>query len=203
MLQIAPLAVLTLVAAAVAHFLPGDRDGVVVGLGVFAMTVLVASAGLFSVAWLWRRVARLFGRRTDPETVPDTRQRIVVDGSNVMYWDRETPMLGTVTAVLDALIARGFAPVVFFDANVGYRLFDAFHGPDAMQRRLPDGLAEVVVVGAGDPADPALIARALDTGARIVSNDRFRDWRGQFPALGEKGVLVSGEMRGGAVRLRM
>ncbi len=144
--------------------------------------------------------ARLLRRLAPP--VVDTRPRIVVDGSNVMFWEGEVPRLATVTAVLDTLIARGLAPVVYFDANVGYQLFDRFAGSYAMTGHLPAGVAEVVVVGKGDPADPILIARALADRARIVSNDRFRDWRGRFPKVGEKGVLLGGEVRGGQVRLR-
>ena len=38
----------------------------------------------------------------------------------MLHWRDETPMLDTLAAVLHALNAQNFVPVIGFDANAGY-----------------------------------------------------------------------------------
>ena len=191
---------------------PGDTARATVVLGAFAL-----AAGLRVVLLaLWhlaaprdrrddrpaRRTARPAGREAAPAPRPaPARPEIVVDGSNVMFWDGETPTFRALDRVLTDLVARGYAPVVFFDANAGYRLIGRYATPEELASHLPDGIDSVCVMDKGIPADVALIDYALTRNLRIVSNDRFRDWRGQFPRVASKGVLVPGSLRGGQVRL--
>jgi hypothetical protein len=126
---------------------------------------------------------------------------IVVDGSNVMHWDANVPGLAVVAEVLADLTGRGFHPVVWFDANAGYKVADRYMGPDALARHLPIPASRIFVAPKGTPADPLLLDSALRLGARVVTNDRFRDWAEAHPMVNQQGFLVQGMARDGAVRL--
>jgi len=58
-----------------------------------------------------------------------------------------------------------------------------------------------MVVPKGAPADPAILSAAQDTGARVVSNDRFRDWSDDFPEVRAPGFLIRGGYRSGELWL--
>lgn len=163
---------------------------VAAGLGLAALGV---AAGLLGRA-LGRGLLRLVRR---------PRPIIVVDGSNVMHWLGDVPTVGALEMVLADLTARGFAPHVFFDANVGYKLAGRHLGPDDLARALAIPRSRIFVAPSRTPADPLLIAHAIRSRARVVSNDRFRDWRDDFPTLGDKGFLVPGRLQGERVELRM
>lgn len=57
----------------------------------------------------------------------------------------------------------------------------------------------VCVVDKGVIADESILMFATDHHLRIVTNDRYRDWRIRFPRAAEKGALVGGTWRQGAV----
>jgi len=117
---------------------------------------------------------------------------ILVDGSNVLYWKDGTPQIDTLREVLGHLTARGYTPGVVFDANAGYLISGKYQHDGALGLLL--GLAEdrVMVVGKGLPADTILLAAARDLGARIVTNDRYRDWVDTHPEVREPGHLIRG-----------
>lgn len=115
---------------------------------------------------------------------------IVLDGSNVMHWDGSAPSLDTVRSVVDKVRAQGLEPVIWFDANVGYKIGDCYLGPTALARRLGCAKARVHVAPRGTPADPLLLQHAVSLDARVVSNDRFRDWQEAFPVLDRDDFLV-------------
>ncbi len=126
---------------------------------------------------------------------------ILVDGSNVMHWQNEVAQIATVRLVVDALEARGFHPGVVFDANVGYKIGDRYQDDAALARML--GLTEnqVLVVPKGTPADPCLLQTARDLGARVVTNDRYRDWAEAHPEVRRPGFLIRGGFRDGSLWL--
>ncbi len=126
---------------------------------------------------------------------------IVVDGSNVMYWRDGTVQVATVREVLGALAARGFVAGAVFDANAGYLLAGRYLDHGALGRLV--GLPEdrVMVVNKGEVADRIVLQAARDLGARIVSNDRYRDWADDFPEVAEPGLLVRGGYRAGELWL--
>lgn len=117
---------------------------------------------------------------------------IVVDGSNVMHWERDIPDIRNVGHVIGALKSEGYAPVVWFDANAGYLIGDRYMGPRMLARMLDLPERQVSVAPKGTPADPLLLKHALALKARVVTNDRFRDWEEQFPKIREAGFLVRG-----------
>jgi hypothetical protein len=123
---------------------------------------------------------------------------IVVDGSNVMHWGG-APSAKVLARVLQTLKAKGHVPIVFFDANVGYQLSDRYMNEHDLAQLIDVPKAHICVVDKGVIADQALLAFAADHGLRVVSNDRFRDWRVQFPHLARKGAVLRGGFANGAV----
>ncbi|SMY08366.1 NYN domain-containing protein [Flavimaricola marinus] len=128
---------------------------------------------------------------------------IFVDGSNVMHWGGDGPSEVPLRLVLSKLQENGFSPVVWFDANVGYKLQNRHMGPRELARMLPVRAEMIHLAPSGQPADPLVIEAALAEKARLVSNDRFMDWRAQYPGLRAKGVLVKGSVKGTKVELTL
>ena len=126
---------------------------------------------------------------------------MILDGSNVMYWRDETPQIETLQEVIRGLRMAGYTPGVVFDANAGYLLSGKYQHDGAFAKSL--GLPEerVMVVPKGSPADPAILTAALDLGARIVTNDRYRDWAEQHPEIKDPGHLIRGEYKAGKLWL--
>ena len=60
-----------------------------------------------------------------------------------------------------------------------------------------------MVVNKGTPADATILAAARDLGARIVSNDRYRDWLDQHPEVDRPGALIRGGFEDGALWLAL
>ena len=126
---------------------------------------------------------------------------VVIDGSNVMHWRGNTADIDVVREVLGVLSARGFTSGVAFDANAGYLIEGRYLGERAFSRILGLPVDRVLVVGKGTPADPAILGAARDLGARIVTNDRYRDWAADYPEVARPGHLVRGGFRDGALWL--
>lgn len=179
---------------------------------------LIAIAGLLLAAVFV--VLRLLGTkprpkaRTKPRTIArphvpgrapqqklDPQKNIVVDGSNVMHWGGE-PSAQILNHVLVALDEKGLNPMVFFDANVGYKLWDRHANASHVAPKIGVRSDRVVVAPSGTTADALLLEFAVRHGLRVVTNDRFLDWRVQYPRAGEKGFLVKGQWKEGSVVLR-
>jgi hypothetical protein len=126
---------------------------------------------------------------------------VILDGSNVMHWGGGTPSLESVRLVLGAAQAQGLRPGVVFDANAGWKLFGRYVDDAEFARALGLKASRVLVVPKGVPADPVILKAARDRRARIVTNDRFRDWEGEFPEIAVAGHLISGRVREGVARL--
>ena len=164
----------------------------VVYFGPVLSLPLALSLGMVAVALF------LFKRPRRP-----TMPWIIVDGSNVMYWDGDRPSLMTVRHVVKAVEEAGFVPLVWFDANVGYLTQGAYLRPEALTRMLGLRRGQVSVAPKGTPADPLLLDEAVRLGARVVTNDRFRDWAEAHPQVGDPGFLVGGRVARGTVTLRL
>jgi hypothetical protein len=105
--------------------------------------------------------------------------------------------------VVDAVRAEGFRPVVWFDANAGYLTAGRYLGPQLLSGQIGVPARQVFVAEKGVPADPMILHEATSLGARVVTNDRYRDWAERFPKVQEPGFLVRGRIRDGAVSLRL
>jgi len=145
-------------------------------------------------------LALLLARHRRPARAADVipRHAIVVDGSNVMHWGG-APSAKVLARVLGALQAKGYAPIVFFDASAGYRLADRYLGAQELAGLTGLPAARIHVVDKGVIADSAILRFSALHGLRIVSNDQYRDWRVQFPHLGRKGAVLRGRFQDGAV----
>lgn len=130
-----------------------------------------------------------------------SKRWVVVDGSNVMHWKDDSPNIQTVREVLDELTARGFSPGVVFDANAGYKIADRYLNERALARLLKLPSDRVHVVPKGEPADPFILRAANGLGARVVTNDRYRDWIDAYPEVRRPGFLIKGRYDGGVLKL--
>ena len=122
---------------------------------------------------------------------------VILDGSNVMHWRDGTPSLAAVQDILGLAASLGLKPGVVFDANAGHLLFGKYASDRSFARHL--GLTDdrILVVDRGTPADPTILEAARKLNARIITNDRFRDWAEDFPELNSPGLLIPGGYRGG------
>jgi hypothetical protein len=154
------------------------------------------ASGVLVLSRLLQRGAAKSGSMSDPNWV-------IVDGSNVMHWRDNVPDLDPVKQVIAVLAERGFTPGVMFDANAGYKLFGQYRHDHAFGQML--GLPEdrIMVVPKGTPADPYILTAARDMQARIVTNDKFRDWGAEYPEIGRHGYLIGGAYTGKGVKLRL
>ena len=150
------------------------------GIAVFAILIFVFC------------IARLFGRKP---------QYAVLDGSNVMHWVGDEARLDTLRTVIAQLEEVGLLSVIWFDANVGYKLGDRYVGPEALANALKLPHSQVHVAPKGTPADPLLLATARKLRAPIVSNDRFRDWQEEFPELRDAAYMIRGRIQGDLISL--
>jgi len=178
--------------------LPEDTEKVRIidGLG----KAIFVSFGLLMLGYVWQALS-WFGRRPAKQpTVQITGRAVVVDGSNVMHWGGEPSML-VLVRVLNELRNRGLQPVVYFDANVGYKLFGKNIKPAALASQLDLPVGQVILAPSRTPADEILLERAISDGLRVVTNDRFLDWKQRFPKVGEKDFLIKGMWKEGSVIL--
>ena len=166
--------------------------------GLADLVVLAAPVVLAAVVVLVRAAAG--GRRTAPPPLPPPRP-ILVDGSNVLHWGGEGPRIETLRAVLFQLSERGYQPGVVFDANAGYLIAGRYLDDAPLAQVLDLPVERVLVVPKGSPADPVLLQVARDMGARIVTNDRYRDRAECHPEVGQPGFLVRGGVRQGGIWL--
>ena len=184
----------------------------------WADLVLVAGPSALASLILLIRAVALMARRQDGSSDHDPARssaprrplsraatprdrHILVDGSNVMHWKDGTPQLDTLRVVLARLTALGFNPGVVFDANAGYKIADSYRDDADLGRMLGLHKDRVLVMPRGTPADPTLLAAARDLDARIVTNDRFRDWAETYPEVARPGHLVRGGFSDGQLWL--
>ena len=148
-----------------------------------------------------QRGVRRSGRRdkipVDQSAAPPANA-IVVDGSNVLHWGTD-PSVKVLSQVLRSLERAGHVPIVFFDASVGYVLDDHYYDEARLADLIGISASHVCVVDKGVVADEAILSFATDYGLRVVTNDRFRDWRDRFPHAARKNALLSGSWREGTV----
>lgn len=152
---------------------------------------------LFSVLFglLWLR-SLIKGRKRQKA------RPILIDGSNVMHWNKGNPEIKIVRNMVDALKTNGFDAGVIFDANVGYKLDGHYMNDVALARKLGLPVKNVMVSPKGIQADQFLLQAARDMGAPIVTNDRFRDWVDDFPEILDAGKLMRGGFKHGAPYLK-
>lgn len=178
--------------------LPEDAEKVRIidGIG----KAIFVNFGLLLLGYIWRWRA---GAKKTPAPQPQveiTGRAVIVDGSNVMHWGGD-PSMKVLSRVLKELQNRGLSPVVYFDANVGYKLLGKSVRPAKMAAELDLPEEQIVFAPKRVPADEVLLERAVSDGLRVVTNDRFLDWKQRFPKVGDKGFLIKGMWKEGSVIL--
>lgn len=161
----------------------------------FADFALIAGTCVLASLWL---LLRGWQRRS---VLPP--KWVVVDGSNVMHWKDNTPRIETVREVVKQLKKLGYSPGVVFDANAGYLISGRYQHEENFGRLLDLPTERVMVVPKGKPADPAILEAARSLGARVVSNDRYRDWVEQHPEVKDPNHLIRGDYETGKLRLNL
>jgi hypothetical protein len=175
-----------------------------VAAGVTPELILAALLGLVLFLLVLRGSQRRRSRPTPTgRSMRSNRAKkwILIDGSNVMHWEDNTPRIEPVRRVVTALKARGLDPGVVFDANVGWKLFGRYLGEGELGTLLNLPQDQILVVPKGSPADPWLLTTARDYGAKIVTNDLFRDWAKTHPEVATPGFLIHGGLSGDTVWL--
>jgi hypothetical protein len=163
--------------------------------GAFGPALYVAGAAALAALRLLVRRPRA---RTPRKHIPEGPLRpkkaagpyIVVDGSNVMHWAGDAPSVVPLREVVRKLAAEGYTPGVVFDANAGYLIEGRYRHDGDMARLLGLPPDRVMVVDKGSPADATILEAARDMQARVVTNDRFRDWADRYPEVIPPGFLV-------------
>lgn len=120
------------------------------------------------------------------------RSSVVIDGSNVMHWNGGKPRLETVQELVRQMVKRGYQVTVIFDANAGYKLAERYMRSEELARHLGLPHHRVFVMPRGEPADPLLFEVAKSQRARILSNDRFRDWQVLHPESTKDSKIIRG-----------
>lgn len=173
--------------------------GVLVALTVPGWSNLLLIAGPSALAAV---VLLLFKWLRRSGTTPKAGKNwVVLDGSNVMHWKGGKPEIATVLEVTRYLSERGFTPAVVFDANAGYLISDKYLHDSGFGFLLELPEERVMVVPKGTPADPFILTATRGHDARVVSNDRFRDWADDFLEVHNKGYLIRGGYRSGKLWL--
>lgn len=106
----------------------------------------------------------------------EDREVAIVDGSNVAHaTEGSRPILANITRMCEKLAEEGYRPIVVVDAALRHQIDDV----DGYERLVEDGT--IHQAPAGTDADFFILSFAREMGGRVVSNDRFRDHRDEFP----------------------
>lgn len=156
--------------------------GLAAGLILFAMVIARQP---------WAKEAR--PSTPQPSGVKQAKRGdIVIDGTNVMYWDG-TADLGTLRSVVDHLKTKGRTPFVFLDASSRHHLGNRSLDENGFARALGLKRNQIMVCPAGTEADAFILKFAREQDIPIVSNDRFGDRAKQVKGL----KLIKGGIAGG------
>lgn len=128
---------------------------------------------------------------------------VLIDGSNVMFWKDGAPSLIPLQDTIIAVTKAGLSPAVVFDANAGYKLQDRYLNDSELSQLLKIPRDRVMVAPKGTPADPLLLDASRRFQARIISNDRFRDWQETYPDVLDARPPVRGGYKGGSFWLAL
>lgn len=111
-------------------------------------------------------------------------KKIVVDGSNIAWEEKKEskPDIYNIKVVMDALIAKGYKPVVFVDASLRHLIHDS-------DKTTFDEWLETEFVKqapSGVRADDIILQYADMKGIKVVSNDTYKEYKDSYPWLEDK-----------------
>ena len=122
------------------------------------------------------------------------KEVVIIDGANVAYEERSAggkPKLSNLLKVRRELEERGLDPVVIVDASLKYDIDDQ-QQIEALIRS-----QQIRQVPAGTDADYFILQVADQHGARIVTNDQYKDYLGRYPWIPERRLpymIIKGEV---------
>ena len=124
----------------------------------------------------------------------EDRGVVVIDGANVAYEERSAggkPKLSNLLNVRNELEGRGFEAVIIVDASLNYDIDDQKQLETLIQSQ------QVRQVPAGTDADYFIIQLADQFNARVVTNDRYKDYLDDYPWITDRRLpymIVKGEV---------
>jgi hypothetical protein len=152
-----------------------------------------AAAALLVGGLSWLSKAGVAPPLVAPKEKRGKGREIVIDGTNVLYWDGDGAQITTLRIVVEYLNQKNFAPIVFFDASARHHLGDKSLDEASFAKALGLAKGSVIVCPAKTEADVFILKYAREQNLPIVSNDKFRDRAQQTKGLNiVKGVLASG-----------
>lgn len=182
------LAVTVAAAGYLAAKIPIDTQTIIYW-GAAALTIVVALA-IVSIGKGYSDTRRT---RKSPRQPKQTGRRIVIDGTNVMYWDGDTAQLDTLRSVVDYLKQRDIGPIVFLDASSRHHLKNKSLTEKGFAQALGLSQKQVMVCPAGTEADVFILKFAKREALPILSNDRFGDRSNLAKGIKiVKGVITAG-----------
>jgi hypothetical protein len=122
------------------------------------------------------------------------RETVIIDGANVAYEERSAggkPKLSNLLKVRAELEGRGFEAIILVDASLKYDIDDQAQLESLIRAQ------QVRQVPAGTDADFFILQLAEQLDARIVTNDRYKDYAERYPWIEERRLpymIVKGEV---------
>src|SRR5215207_4145519 len=119
---------------------------------------------------------------------------VVIDGANVAYEERSAggkPKLSNLLRVRRELEERGQEAVIIVDASLKYDIDDQSQLETLIRSQ------QVRQVPAGTDADYFIIQFADQFDARVITNDRYKDYLEQYPWITDRRLpymIVEGEV---------
>ena len=156
-----------------------------------AAALMIAIALIVALIIKTRNKVRRPVRAAKPLT--NSGRSVVIDGTNVMYWDGETTQLETLRSVVNYLRQRDINPIVFLDASSRHHLKNKSLTEKGFARALALPQKQVMVCPAGTEADVFILKFAKTEALPILSNDRFGDRSNLAKGIKiVKGIITSG-----------
>ncbi|MDY6966219.1 MAG: hypothetical protein SVM80_09695 [Halobacteriota archaeon] len=111
---------------------------------------------------------------------------LVIDASNVAYWEDAKPKLGSVIAVIDRLDALEISYLCVVGPRLRHVIDDRVGLENLLKR------SNIIQSPAKKDADVFVLDYANKYNSRILSNDQYNEYRSKYPILLEKGRIVEG-----------
>lgn len=106
-----------------------------------------------------------------------SKKVIVVDGANVAYIEKSksgNPKVDNLLAVHSELKGKGFEPIIIVDASLQYEIDDAEKFESLVENQT------IRQAPAGTDADFFILETAREHKAKIVTNDRYKDYQNKY-----------------------
>lgn len=116
----------------------------------------------------------------------------LLDASNILYWDNNTPKLDCVLALTRELEAKGAKYIAVFDAS-GRHMLKTVAERQHLEALFQSDPEHFTQVPAGSRTDDFLLMRATrNMNSVIITNDNFRDHQRNYPWVADKSRVVRG-----------